>query len=141
MELYVSVAKRKAPPKPTDLIDREHEWQTPSAMWETNRPELVFVLGRRRVGKSFALARFAREVSAFVPDYSPEDRITTYGMVGGLPGHLSLLDPARDVAGNAADLLLDPAGRLVDEAQHMLDAFLADAAVHCSMGAGGSTPR
>jgi AAA+ ATPase superfamily predicted ATPase len=74
-----------------------------------------------------------RDVARFVPNYPPEDRLRTYGVVGGLPGHLSLIDPERDLGANGAALLLDPAGRLADEAQHMLDAFLADAAVHYSI--------
>lgn len=73
------------------------------------------------------------ELAAFVPAYAPEDRLRAFGALGGLPGHLSLLDPARGLADNAATLLLDSGGRLVDEAQHMLDSFLADAVVHYSV--------
>jgi uncharacterized protein len=73
------------------------------------------------------------ELAAFVPGYSTEERLIAYGALGGLPGHLSLLDPARGLADNASDLLLDSGGRLVDEAQHMLDSFLADAVVHYSI--------
>lgn len=51
----------------------------------------------------------------------------------GSPGHLSLLDPERNIAENAAALLLHSSGRLVDEAQRMLDAFLGEAAVHYSI--------
>jgi uncharacterized protein len=47
--------------------------------------------------------------------------------------HLALLDPALSLEQNAADHLLSPAGRLLDEAQHMLDTFLADAQVHYSI--------
>lgn len=84
---------------------------------------------RRLVLKPFGPS----DVGAFVPRYDPVARLETYGMIGGLPGHLSLLDPSLDLAENVASLLLDPAGRLVDEAQHMLDAFLGDAAVHYSI--------
>lgn len=73
------------------------------------------------------------EVGAFVPAYSAEERLMTFAAFGGLPGHLSLLDPARTLADNAAALLLNAGGRLVDEAQHMLDSFLADAVVHYSI--------
>jgi uncharacterized protein len=251
-------------PKPAELLDRDREWAALADMWSSERPELAFVLGRRRVGKSFLLSRFARDVQGlyhqatrrteaeqiatlslaignhftdaalrqgvalpdwerllgylteraagdrllivldefpylvdsapalpsilqawidqaapntriklvlsgshisamrqlenadqplygrrtrrfviapfgladadgFVPGYSPRDRLIMYGALGGLPGHLALLDPSMDVATNAASLLLDPSGRLVDEAQHMLDAFLADAVVHYSI--------
>lgn len=258
------MADSTVPNKPTELFDRDREWETLSNVWTSERPELAFVLGRRRVGKSFLLSRFTRdvggfyyqatrrteaeqlaalslaigdrfddpalrggvafpdwerllgylaeraagdrllvvldefpylvdaapalpsilqawldhsapgtriklvlsgshitamrqlehadqplygrrtrrlviapfgirEIRAFVPAYSPRERLVTYGALGGLPGHLALLDPSRDVATNAAALLLDPSGRLVDEAQHMLDAFLTDAVVHYSI--------
>jgi hypothetical protein len=253
----------QGPNKPVDLFDRAQEWKVLSELWASDRPELAFVLGRRRVGKSYLLARFAREtgglyyqatrrteaeqlatlssvigdrfddaalqrgvalpdwdrllgylaersggerllvvldefpylvdsapalpsilqawvdqsastriklvlsgshitamrqlegndqplygrrtrrlvvapfgvrdIGAFIPDYAPRDRLVAYGALGGLPGHLALADPSKDVATNAAALLLDPSGRLVDEAQHMLDAFLTDAVVHYSI--------
>ena len=251
-------------PKPAEIVDRDREWEALRALWGSAKPELAFVVGRRRIGKSFLLGRFARDVGglyyqatrrteaeqlaklshaigehfedqalrlgvgfpdweallgylteragakpfllvldefpymsgaapalpsilqnwldhhwpgtrfklvlsgshitamrqleaaqqplygrrtrrlalapfgptdvrAFVARYDPMTRLQTYGVIGGLPGNLSLLDPALDLAHNAAALLLDPAGRLVDEAQHMLDAFLGDAAVHYSI--------
>lgn len=254
----------RTPQKPDDLFDRNNEWVALTDLWNSNRPELAFVLGRRRVGKSFLLSRFARDVEglyyqatrrteaeqlatlsgtlgerfddaalrqgvtlpdwerllgylaeraagdrmlvvldefpylvdsapalpsilqawldhadartriklvlsgshitamrqlegadqplygrrsrrfvvapfgvgdigAFVPEYSPQESLIAYGALGGLPGHLALLDPACDVATNASALLLDPSGRLVDEAQHMLDAFLTDAVMHYSI--------
>lgn len=254
----------QSPPKPAEVIDRDREWEALRALWSSGKPELAFVLGRRRIGKSFILGRFSREVEglyyqatrrteaeqlaklggaigehfgdpalrrgvgfpdweallgyltervgadpfllvldefpymsdaapalpsilqkwwdhdwrgtnfklvlsgshitamrqleaaqqplygrrtrrlvlapfgpgdvgAFVPRYDPVERLESYGVIGGLPGNLSLLDPARDLAENAAALFLNPAGRLVDEAQHMLDAFMSDAAVHYSI--------
>lgn len=250
--------------KPPGIVDRDHEWNALAAMCGSDRPELAFLVGRRRVGKSFVLSRFAREVgglyyqatrrteaeqlaslsralgeqfadaallqgvtlpdwerlfayvadkaagapfllvldefpylvdsapalpsvlqawldhvapntrlkivlsgshvsamrqlegadqplygrrtrrfvfapfgvrevAAFAPDWSVESRLIAYGALGGLPGHLSLLDPARDLATNISALLLDSSGRLADEAQHMLDAFLTDAVVHYSI--------
>ena len=252
------------PAKPTDTFDRDREWKALSEIWASERPELAFVLGRRRVGKRHLLSRFARDtgglyyqatrrteaeqlatlssvigdrfddaalrqgvalpdwerllgylaeraggerllvvldefpylvdsapalpsilqawldhsapstrvklvlsgshitamrqleeadqplygrrtrrlvvapfgvrdLGAFVPSYAPRERLIVYGALGGLPGHLALLDPSKDVATNASAHLLDPSGRLVDEAQHMLDAFLTDAVVHYSI--------
>lgn len=48
--------------KPAEILDRDTEWRTLEGLWRKDRPQLVFVLGRRRVGKSFVLARFARQV-------------------------------------------------------------------------------
>ncbi|GMV41102.1 MAG: ATPase AAA [Myxococcales bacterium] len=250
--------------KPAEIIDRDAEWRTLETMWRKDRPQLVFVLGRRRVGKSFVLARFARavgglyyqatrrtepeqlahlsrivgdrfddgvlkqgvpfpsweallgylterarsepllvvldelpylvgatpalpsilqsawdhdwagsrlkvvlsgsfvsamralegadqplygrrtarlalgpfafqEATGFMPSYAPLDQLTAYGLFGNLPGHLALIDPALSVAENASAALLDPSGPLVDDAQHMLDAFVGDGRVHYSI--------
>lgn len=73
------------------------------------------------------------DAADFVPDYSATDRLRAYGAFGGLPGHLALLDPAASPGENVARQMLSPSGRLLDEAQHMLDAFLADAQVHNSV--------
>lgn len=255
------------PQKPDDVIDRAPEWQALERMWERPRPDLAFVVGRRRVGKSYVLARFARavggvyyqatrrteaeqlaglsrivgehfgdaalrrgvgfpswedlldyvtdqaedgdptspkpfllvldefpylaeaapalpsilqsvwdhrwagtrmkvvlsgsyvtamarleeadqplygrrtarlafapfglpEAAAFVPGWSVRDQLLAYGLYGHLPGHLALLDPDRPLAENAAEHLLSPSGRLADDAQHTLDAFLGEAGVH-----------
>lgn len=253
------------PPKPEDIIGRDTEWATLARSWERERPELVFVLGRRRVGKSFMLSRFAQQVggvyyqatrrteseqlaslnraigehfgdaaltggavlpswealfeyvsaktkgspfllvldefpylasaansltsilqkhwdhawqesrirlvlcgsyiaamqqleqvdqplhgrrtakiafnpfscrgaSRFVPGWSARERMKLYGTLGNLPGHLALVDPNRSLAENIAELVLNPSGRLADEAQHMLDAFVGGTAdVHYSI--------
>jgi AAA+ ATPase superfamily predicted ATPase len=250
--------------RPADLHDRDFEWRTLAALWAKARPDLIFVVGRRRVGKSFMLSRFAREVGGlyyqatrrteseqlaslariigehfsdpalqqgiafpswenlfrylmerldgkpfllvldefpylagaapalpsiiqslwdhdlpgtriklvlsgsyitamnrleevdqplygrrtgkvmvkpftfadaarFIPPYGIRDQLVAYGLFGHLPGHLALLEPERTLAENAGEALLSPAGRLVDEAQHMLDAFTGDAHVHYSI--------
>lgn len=69
----------------------------------------------------------------FVPGYSVTDRLRAYGIFGGVPGHLALLDAGESLGANVARQMLHPAGRLLDEAQHMLDSFLADAQVHYSV--------
>ena len=262
--LYFHCMRGQQPTKPIELFDRDQEWDTLNELWASERSELAFVLGRRRVGKSYLLSRFARDtggiyyqatrrteaeqiatlsrvigdrfddaalrqgvglpdwerllgylaqraggerllvvldefpylvdsapalpsvlqawldhsapstriklvlsgshitamrqlegadqplygrrtrrlvvapfgvrdIAAFTPTYAPQERLIIYGALGGLPGHLALVEPAKDLATNASALLLDPSGRLVDEAQHMLDAFLADAVVHYSI--------
>ena len=73
-----------------------------------------------------------REVPAFVPHYDRRDQLRTYGMFGGLPGHLDQLDPERSLGENVAHLILDPSSRLHDEATHVLDAFGKEADVHYS---------
>lgn len=259
--------------KPSDVIDREAEWTDLQDLWARPRPDLAFAVGRRRVGKSHVLSRFARavggvyyqatrrteaeqlaglsrvvgahlgdaalrrgsgfatwedlfefvaeragdgpfllvldefpyladaapalpsviqklwdhdwagskmklvlsgsyvtamerleaadqplygrrtarltfapfgvpEASQFVPSWTSRDQLVAYGLFGHLPGHLALIDPDRTLAENAAAHLLSASGRLVDDAQHVLDAFTAEAAVHYSILeaiAGGET--
>jgi hypothetical protein len=82
------------------------------------------------------------EAARFVPSWTPRDQLMAYGLFGHLPGHLALLDPDQTLAQNAAAHLLSASGRLVDDAQHVLDAFTAEAAVHYSILeaiAGGET--
>jgi AAA+ ATPase superfamily predicted ATPase len=43
-----------------------------------------------------------------------------------------MLDPGASLGTNAARQMLEPSGRLLDDAQHMLDAFLSDAQVQYS---------
>jgi len=250
--------------KPEELFDRDAEWNLLADVWGRSRPDLVFVVGRRRVGKSFLLTRFTERVGGiyyqatrrteaeqlagltriigqrfgdpalqrgiafptwedlfgyvrdhadgepfmlvldefpylaaaapelpsviqalwdhdwretrlklvlsgsyitamnrlervdqplygrrtaklivgsfgfpdaarFIPGYELRDQLIAYGVFGHLPGHLALLDPSRSLAENAAESILSPSGRLADDAQHMLDAFAADAHVHYSI--------
>ncbi len=86
----------------------------------------------RRTGRLTFPPFTAEHVRAFVPDYAARDVLLTYGIFGGLPGHLALLRPEDELAANVARLMLDPGGRLADEAEHVLDSFLAEADVHYS---------
>ncbi|HUP01486.1 MAG TPA: ATP-binding protein [Gemmatimonadota bacterium] len=72
-------------------------------------------------------------VSHFLADHSPRDRLRAYGIFGGLPGNLALLDREAELSRNVTEHILQPTGRLHDEAQHLLDAYLAGAEVHYSI--------
>lgn len=90
-------------------------------------------LYQRRTAR-LVLAPFTyRDAARFYPTYDPRRRLEAYGVFGGVPGHLSLFDPKRSLAWNACRQMLDPNGRLYDEAEHMLDAFLSEAGVHYSI--------
>lgn len=83
-----------------------------------------------------------RDAGEFFPEHSPRDRMLAYGIFGGLPGHLSLLDPAITLQANVVRHVLSPSGRLHEEAVHAFDAFLSGAGVHYSIVeaiAGGET--
>lgn len=90
-------------------------------------------LYQRRTRRLFVASFPYHDAGRFVPSYSPRSRLMAYGIYGGLPGHLALLDPEVPLAENAARDLLHPGGRLVDEAEHRLDAFLGKAQIHYSI--------
>ncbi|MBA4073274.1 MAG: hypothetical protein C0497_15845 [Gemmatimonas sp.] len=86
----------------------------------------------RRTGR-LVFSPFTHEYTGgFVPAYSARDQLIV-SIFGGLPGHLALLDPQQGLAANVMRQMLTPSGRLFDEAQHMLDAFLGDADIHYSI--------
>lgn len=87
----------------------------------------------RRTGKIDVLPFGYAEAAGFAPGLPARDRLLLYGIFGGLPGYLRLIDPARGVAENTARHLLDPAGRLYEEGAHLFDPFLSDAGVHYSV--------
>jgi AAA+ ATPase superfamily predicted ATPase len=74
-----------------------------------------------------------QHVGECVPNYTAQDKIRVYGMFGGLPGHLALIQDSRTLVENAAKVILRSTGRLHEEAPHSFDAFVADAAVHNSI--------
>ena len=87
----------------------------------------------RRTGRLVFPPFHVEHVRAFVPDYDARDVLRTFGIFGGLPGHLAALQPEDDLATNVARLILDPSGRLADDAERVLDAFLNDADIHYSI--------
>lgn len=69
----------------------------------------------RRTG-SHRLEPFrAADVSLFVPDWTPEDTVRTFGVFGGMPYYLGALDPRQDLATNIYDAILTPGAVLRDE--------------------------
>jgi AAA+ ATPase superfamily predicted ATPase len=74
-----------------------------------------------------------RQAASFCPGYSARDRLAAYGVFGGLPGHLALIDRELGLGENVIRSVLDPTSRLIDEAQHVLDSFLGESEVHYSI--------
>ena len=86
----------------------------------------------RRTARILVSPFLFREVAAFVPRYERRDQLRTYGIFGGLPGHLDEIDPEQELGTNVARMILDPSSRLHDEAVHLLDAFKKEADVSYS---------
>ena len=133
-----------AVPSLTSVIQRfwDHEWQDSrlrlvlcgsyiSAMKQLEKVDQP-LYGRRTTRLSFKPFT-CREAAQFVPGWSDEEKFLLYGTVGNLPGHLAIVDGDQSLAKNVGELFLDRGGRLLDEAEHMLDAFVADANVHYSI--------
>jgi uncharacterized protein len=95
---------------------------------EADRP-----LYGRRTGQLNVRPFTYADAARFVPGYEPRDRMLLYGILGGLPGQLRLVDPEKTLAQNAARLLLNPSSRLHDEAAHVFDSFVSEAEVHYSI--------
>lgn len=73
------------------------------------------------------------EAGAFVPAYTPRDKLLAYGLVGNLPGNLSRLDPTRTLAENGASLLLTAGAPLAEDAERLLDPYVVEGRVHYSL--------
>ncbi len=132
-----------APALPSILQDFwDHHWQESQIKVVLNGSHITAMtrleeadqpLYGRRTGRLQFPPFHLQHVQAFVPGYDAKDVLLTYGIFGGLPGHLALLRADEPVEANAARLILDPSGRLADDAEHMLDAFLGDADIHYSI--------
>ena len=53
-----------------------------------------------------------RDVGQCVSNYTAPDKIRVYGMFGGLPGHLALIQDSRSLIENASRVILKPTGRI-----------------------------
>jgi hypothetical protein len=74
-----------------------------------------------------------RDAAVFFPGYSPEERILTYGIFGGIPFYLRLCDPQAGIKENIVDLLLTDSGALVDEPNVLLQSELRETQRYASI--------
>lgn len=80
----------------------------------------------RRTGQ-LSLRPFSHVGSAlFVPAYSPEDRVRTYAVCGGMPYYLATFDDGRPVRENILRNILYRGGLLHEEAELLLRQELSD---------------
>jgi AAA+ ATPase superfamily predicted ATPase len=74
----------------------------------------------RRTGQ-MQLAPFTyRDAGLFVPEWSAVDRIRGYGVWGGMPYYLDIIDPEKDLAANLLRTVLARDGILREEARLLL---------------------
>jgi len=72
-------------------------------------------------------------IRSFVPNYSPEERILTYGVFGGTPRYLDPLDATASLGENITTLLCDPDGALHSEPETVLQMELTDVDTYFSV--------
>ena len=83
-------------------------------------------------------------VREFAPNHTPAERAVFYGMLGGTPYYLSLLDPDASLEANIRDLFLSPTAYLQDEPTLLLKQELREPAGYNTVLmaiAGGATKR
>lgn len=66
----------------------------------------------------------------FVPDYSPEDRIATYAIVGGIPHYLKQFDPSLPLSENVINSILTRGSILYSEVEFLLRQELRETATY-----------
>jgi AAA+ ATPase superfamily predicted ATPase len=67
-----------------------------------------------------------RDTAAFFPEWSPEERLRAYGLLGGIPYYLNLCDASFTLEENVLELVLTMGAPLSDEPNNLLQAELRD---------------
>lgn len=73
------------------------------------------------------------ESSAFFPDYSNEDKLLAYGILGGIPRYLEAFDPAKTIEQNIASKIIRNGAYLHEEPDNLLKAELRETNVYSSI--------
>lgn len=73
------------------------------------------------------------ESSLFFPDYSNEDKLLSYGILGGIPRYLEAFDPHRTVKENIRDSIIRNGAVLNEEPDNLLKAELRETNVYNSI--------
>lgn len=60
------------------------------------------------------------ESSLFVPGYTPEEKAITYGITGGIPQYLKMIDDSVSIKENIIDLFLKPNAYLYEEPMNLM---------------------
>ncbi len=96
----------------------------------------------RRTGQARLEPLTPWDSGLFFPHYSPRERLTAYGILGGIPAYLERFDAKCDLETNVKREMLDPHGFLFDEVQFLLRTELSQISTYLSLlkaTAGGAT--
>lgn len=72
-------------------------------------------------------------LSELFPRWTAEERIALWGIAGGIPAYLSWLDPARSLAANIDEEILDPGGLFMAEPMLLLYDEVREPAPHLAV--------
>ncbi|HHV62407.1 MAG TPA: ATP-binding protein [Firmicutes bacterium] len=90
------------------------------------------LFGRRTGQAKLQPLRYFNAVN-FFPDYSLQDRLVAYGILGGVPAYLSRFSPQRSLRENVISELLSVQGYLYDEVNFLLRMELSNVATYSSL--------
>lgn len=96
----------------------------------------------RRTGQERLGALLPWDAARFFPHYSVRDRLTAYGILGGIPAYLERFRPDQSLKANLMREALNSQGFLCDEGHFLLRTELTQIATYLSLlkaVAGGST--
>ena len=138
-------------PELASLLQREidREWKSLNIMLILCGSSIAFmeeeVLGQksplygRRTGQIDLLPFDYLAAAEFVPDYTPEEKAIIYGITGGIPKYLSLIDSGKTLDENIEKLFFDVSGFFYEEPKNMLRQEFRDVSLYFAvLGAIGS---
>ena len=127
------------------VLQREidHEWKNLNIMLVLCGSSITFmeenVLGEksplygRRTGQMDLHPFDYLTASEFVPDYSPEDKATVYGITGGIPKYLAAVDPGLSLEENIVNQYFDASGYFYEEPKNLLRQEFRDVSLYFSI--------
>lgn len=127
------------------VLQREidHEWSKLNIMLILCGSSITFmeeeVLGEksplygRRTGQMDLLPFDYLTSARFVPDYTEEEKAVVYGITGGVPKYLAVLDPARTLKENIEDNFFSTAGYFYEEPKNLLRQEFRDISLYIAI--------
>ena len=132
-------------PELSSILQREIDraWQNLNVMFILCGSSITFmeeeVLGEksplfgRRTGQIDLQPFDYRVSSRFIPAYTPEEKAIVYGITGGIPKYLSVIDPNRTLNDNIINLFFNPAGYFYEEPKNLLRQEFRDVSLYYSI--------
>lgn len=132
-------------PEISSLLQREidREWSSLNIMLVLCGSSIRFMedgvlserspLYGRRTGQLDLMPFDYADSARFVPDYSPEDKAIVYGVTGGVPKYLSVLDSQLTLRENLAGQFFAPDGYFYEEPANMLRQEFRDISLYFSI--------